>query len=139
MELMKSNVTTVKDVNHHVRNANGCFEMQSHFSFVRIVIHATQAKASIMKNMISRIIERELHGFALTKPGQANTMAIVMHVAANTMAKESVKKNLQDIRTLFGGDLIGGWETMFEITQCERNARLMRAAMECWGHSEKRI
>ena len=132
-------------MNHHVRSANGCIKLQSFFSFIRIAIAAIQEKASIPEKTVSRIIEVELHGFALIRLGQANKMVIAMDMAAKAKAEESVSRNLQELRDApdahicLVGNPIAGLQILQERSQWKKKTMLITVAMECWGHSEKRI
>ena len=112
IELIKSKTATRKDVNHHVRSANGWIKVQSLFSFIRISIDAIQDKASIAPKNVSRIIsEVESHEFALIKLGQANKIVIPKDMAAKVKAEISVNKNLQEDapdNRIFAVELIAG-------------------------------
>ena len=131
-------------MNHHVRSANGCIKLQSFFSFIRIAIAAIQEKASIPEKTVSRIIEVELHGFALIRLGQENKMVIPTDMVAKVKAEKSVNKNLQVSRDapdtrIFVAELLTGLEIVQERSQWKKKTMLITVAMECWGHAEKRI
>ena len=144
IELIKSKKATRKDVNHHIRSANGCIKVQSLFSFIMIAIDEIQVKASIAQKNVSRIMEVELHEFALINLGQANKMVIAMDMAAKAKAEESVNKNLHVSRDapnngISVAELITGLEIVLEMSQWKKKTMLITVAMECCGHSEKRI
>ena len=71
-------------------------------------------------------------------------MVIPKDMVAKVKAEKSVSKNLQVSRDapdtrIFVTELITGLEIVLEMSQWKKKTMLITVAMECCGHSEKRI